>query len=185
MGLIRYSELRYMNPICRMIPRIWYQRSFSFQERSKKLFTSIIINCSFKWNCLGPLKINISLSSFFENFSTRARAFFLFLFFIIKNWCLKPVPKSVVYLNTAIWRLYRVSGVLIEYSAHNYRYSDVRPSETLILVILGHFFMLRIKIHEMSYLQHLKWPIAVRRPFLLSLYGVSGVVIEYSAHNCR
>ena len=26
---------------------------------------------------------------------------------------------------------------------------------------------------------------AVRRPFTLSLYGVSGVLIEYSAHNCR
>ena len=28
------------------------------------------------------------------------------------------------------------------------------------------------KIQEMGHLQHLKWPIAVRRPFLLSLYGV-------------
>ena len=26
---------------------------------------------------------------------------------------------------------------------------------------------------------------AVRRPFILNLYGVSGVLIEYSAHNCR
>ena len=26
---------------------------------------------------------------------------------------------------------------------------------------------------------------AVRRPFILSLYGVAGVLIEYSAHNCR
>ena len=37
----------------------------------------------------------------------------------------------------------------------------------------------------MDHLQHLKWPMAVRRQFILSLYGVSGVVIEYSAHNCR
>ena len=40
---------------------------------------------------------------------------------------------------------YGVSGVLIEYSAHNCRYFDFRPSETLILVILGPFFTLRIK----------------------------------------
>ena len=26
---------------------------------------------------------------------------------------------------------------------------------------------------------------AVRRPFILSLYGVAGVLIEHSAHNCR
>ena len=36
----------------------------------------------------------------------------------------------------------------------------------------------------MDHLQHLKWLMAVRRSFILSLYGVSGVVIEYSAHNC-
>ena len=42
-------------------------------------------------------------------------------------------------------RLYDVSGVLIEYSAHNCRYFDFRPFETLILVILGPFFMLRTK----------------------------------------
>ena len=39
------------------------------------------------------------------------------------------------------------------------------------------------KIEEMRLLQHLKWPIAVRIPFILSLYGVSGVLTEYSAHN--
>ena len=37
----------------------------------------------------------------------------------------------------------------------------------------------------MGHLQHLKWPMAVRTPFILSIYGVSGVLIEYSAHNCR
>ena len=37
----------------------------------------------------------------------------------------------------------------------------------------------------MAHLQHLKWPISVRRPFILSLCGVTGVLIEYSAHNCR
>ena len=44
-----------------------------------------------------------------------------------------------------ILSLYRVSGVLIEYSAHNCRYFDFRPSETLILVILRYFFTLRKK----------------------------------------
>ena len=44
-----------------------------------------------------------------------------------------------------ILSLYGVSGVLIEYSAHNCRYFDVRPSDTLILVILGDFFTLTIK----------------------------------------
>ena len=44
-----------------------------------------------------------------------------------------------------IMSLYWVSGVLIEYYAHNCKYVDVRPSETLILVILGHYFTLRIK----------------------------------------
>ena len=63
--------------------------------------------------------------------------------------------KELVYLNTAIWRLYRVSGVLIEYSAYNCRYSDVIPSDTLI----------------MGYLPHIKLPMAVRRPFIMSLYG--------------
>ena len=37
----------------------------------------------------------------------------------------------------------------------------------------------------MPHLQHLKWPIALRRQFILSLHGVSGALIEYSAHNCR
>ena len=37
----------------------------------------------------------------------------------------------------------------------------------------------------MAHLQQLKWPIADRKPFILSIYGVSGVLIEYSAHNCR
>ena len=44
-----------------------------------------------------------------------------------------------------ILRLYGVSGVLIEYSAHNCRYFDFIPSETLLFVILGHFFTLRPK----------------------------------------
>ena len=74
-------------------------------------------------------------------------------------------------------------GVLIEYYAHNCRHFYVRPSDTRILVILGHFFTLRIK--NPRNLQHLKWPIAVRTPFILSLYGISGVLIEYSAHNFR
>ena len=42
-----------------------------------------------------------------------------------------------------ILSLYGVTGVLIEYSAHNCRYFDFRPSETLILVILRLFFTLR------------------------------------------
>ena len=37
----------------------------------------------------------------------------------------------------------------------------------------------------MGDLQHLKWPMAVIIPFILSLYGASGVLIDYSAHNCR
>ena len=81
--------------------------------------------------------------------------------------------------------LYGVSGVVIEYSAHNCRYFDFRPFETLFLVNLRLFSPLGPKIQEMGHLQHLKWPMAVRRPFILSLYGVSGVVIEYSANNCR
>ena len=44
-----------------------------------------------------------------------------------------------------ILSLYGVSGVLIEYFAQNCRYFDFKPSETLISVILGHFFTLRIK----------------------------------------
>ena len=84
-----------------------------------------------------------------------------------------------------ILSLYGVSEVLMEYSAHNCRYFNFRPFETKILVILRLFSPLGPKIQEMGYLQHLKWPMAVRRPFILSLYGVSGVLIEYSAHNCR
>ena len=83
-----------------------------------------------------------------------------------------------------ILSLYGVSGVLIEYSAHNCRYFDFIPSETLIFVILGHFSPLGFKIQEIGHLQHTKWHMAVRRPFILSLYGVPGVLIEYSAHNC-
>ena len=41
------------------------------------------------------------------------------------------------------------------------------------------------KIQEMAHFQHLKWHMAVRRPFILSMYGVSVVLMEYSAHNCR
>ena len=80
---------------------------------------------------------------------------------------------------------YGVSWVLMEYSAYNCRYFDFRHFETLILVILRLFSQLGPKIQEMGHLQHLKWPMAVRRPFILSLYGVSGVLIEYSAYNCR
>ena len=83
-----------------------------------------------------------------------------------------------------ILNLYGVSGVLIEYYAHNFRYFDFRPFETLILVILRLFLPLGPKIQEMGHLQHLKWPMAVRTPFILSLYGVAGVLIEYSTHNC-
>ena len=84
-----------------------------------------------------------------------------------------------------ILSLHGVSGVLIEYSAHNCRYFDFRPFETLFLVILRLFSPLGPQIQEMVHLQHLIWPMTVRRPFILSLYGVSGVLIEYSAHNCR
>ena len=73
----------------------------------------------------------------------------------------------------------------MEYSAHNCRYLDFRPFETLILVILILFSPLGPNIQEMGHLQHLKWPMAVRRPFILSMYGVSGVLMEYSARNCR
>ena len=79
----------------------------------------------------------------------------------------------------------RVSGILIEYSAHNCRYLDFRPFETNILVILRLVSHLGPKIQEMGHLQQLKWPMAIRIPFILSLYGVSGVLTEYSAHNCR
>ena len=51
------------------------------------------------------------------------------------------------------------------------------PLETLILVILILFSPLGPNIQEMDHLQHLKWPMAVRIPFILSLYGVSGVLI--------
>ena len=84
-----------------------------------------------------------------------------------------------------ILSIYGVSGVLIEYSAHNCRYFDFRPFETMILFILRLFSPLGPKFQEMGNLQHLKWPMSVRRPFILSLYGVSGVLLEYSAHNCR
>ena len=78
-----------------------------------------------------------------------------------------------------------LQAFLIEYSAHNCRYFDFISSETLILVILGHFFTLWTRNKKMDHLQHLKWHMAVIRPFILSLYGVPGVLIEYSAHNCR
>ena len=84
-----------------------------------------------------------------------------------------------------ILSIYGVTGFLIEYSAHNCRYFAFRPSETLIWVMLRHFSPLGHKIQEIGNLQHLKWHMAVRTPFILSLYGVSGVLIEYSAHNCR
>ena len=84
-----------------------------------------------------------------------------------------------------IMSIYGVSGVLMEYSARNCRYLYFRPFETLILVILRLFSPLGPNIQEMGHLQYLKWPMAVIRQFILSLYGVSGVLIEYSAHNCR
>ena len=84
-----------------------------------------------------------------------------------------------------ILSLYGVSGVLIEYYAHNCRYLDFRPFDTLIVVIFRLFSPLGPQIQEMGHVQHLKWPMAVRIPFILSLYGVSGVLIEYYAHNCR
>ena len=84
-----------------------------------------------------------------------------------------------------ILSMYGVSGVIMEYSAHNCRYFDFIPFESMILVILRLFSPVGPKIKEMGHLQHLKWPVAVRRPFILSMYGVSGVLIEYSAHNCR
>ena len=44
-----------------------------------------------------------------------------------------------------ILSLYGVSGVLIADSAHNCRYFDFIPSETIIFAILGHFVTLRTK----------------------------------------
>ena len=84
-----------------------------------------------------------------------------------------------------ILSLYGVSGVVIEYSAHNCRYLDFRPSETLIWSFWDICSHLGPKILEMVHLQHIKRHMAVRRQFILRLYGVSGVLIEYSAHNCR
>ena len=80
-----------------------------------------------------------------------------------------------------ILSLYGVSSVIFNFylCAHNCSYFDFRPSETLILVIFRLFSPLGPKIQEMSHLQHLKWPMAVRRPFILSLYGVSGILIAY------
>ena len=83
-----------------------------------------------------------------------------------------------------ILSLYGVSGVLIEYSAHNCSYYYFRPFETLILVILILFSPLGPKIQEIGHLQHLTWHMAVRRPFILSMYRVPGVLMEYSSHNC-
>ena len=84
-----------------------------------------------------------------------------------------------------ILSIYEVSGVIIEYFAHNCRYFDFRPFETKILVILSIVSPLGPKTQEIGYLKHLKWPMTVRRPFILSMYGVSGVLMEYSAHNCK
>ena len=84
-----------------------------------------------------------------------------------------------------ILSLYGVSGVLIEYSAHNCRYFEIDPLRHCFLVILRLFSALGPQIQEMGHVKHLKWPMAVRIPFILSLYGVSGVLTEYSAHNCR
>ena len=98
---------------------------------------------------------------------------------------LQNLKWSMAVRTPFILSLYGVSGVLIEYSTHNCRYFDFRPYETLILVMLRLVSPLGPKIQEMGHLQHLKWPMVVRRPFILSLYGVAGVLIEYSAHNCR
>ena len=98
---------------------------------------------------------------------------------------LQQLKWHMAVIRPFILSLYGVARVVIEYSAHNCRHFDFRPFETLILVILRILSPLGPKIQEMSHLQHLKWPIAVRRPFIMSLYGVSGVLIEYSAHNCR
>ena len=95
------------------------------------------------------------------------------------------VKWPMVVIKSFILSLYGVSRVIIEYYAHNCRYFDFRPFETLILVILRLFINLRTQNPRNGHLQHLKWPMAVRRPFILSLYEVSGVLIEYSAHNCR
>ena len=81
--------------------------------------------------------------------------------------------------------LFGVSGVLIEYSAHNCRYFEIDPLRHCFLVILRLYSPLGPQIQEMGHLQHLKWTMAVTRLFILSMFGVSGVLIEYSAHNCR
>ena len=99
---------------------------------------------------------------------------------------LQHLKWHMVVSRQFILSLYGVAGVLIEHSAHNCRYFDFIPSETLIFVILGHFCSPLVpKIQEMGHLQHIKWTMEVRRPFILSLYGVAGVLIEYSANNCR
>ena len=68
-----------------------------------------------------------------------------------------------------ILSMYGDSGVLMEYSAYNCRYFYFRPFETLILVILRIFSPLGPKIQEIGYLQHIKWPMIVRRQFILSM----------------
>ena len=95
---------------------------------------------------------------------------------------LQHLKWHMAVIRPFILSLYGVPGVLIVFSAHNCRYFYFRPSETLILIL---FSPLGRKIQEMGHLQNLKWPMAVSRPFILSLYGVAGVLIEYSAHNCR
>ena len=90
---------------------------------------------------------------------------------------LQNLKWPIAVRRTFILILYGVSGVLIEYSAHNCRYFDFRLFETLMLVILRLFINLRTQIQQMGHLQHLKWPMDVRRPFLLRLYDVSGVLI--------
>ena len=98
---------------------------------------------------------------------------------------LEHLKWHISFRRPFVLSLYGVSGVLIAYCAHNCSYFDFRPSETLILVILRICSQLGPKIQEMGHLQHIKWPMVVRRLFLMSIYGVAGVLIVYSAHNCR
>ena len=50
---------------------------------------------------------------------------------------------------------------------------------------LKKYLQLWAEYSDIFNLEHLKWHMAVSRPFILCLYGVAGVLIEYSAHNCR
>ena len=78
----------------------------------------------------------------------------------------------MVVRTSFVLSLYGVSGVLIEYSAHNCRYCDFRPSETLIMVILGHFVTLRRQYPINGPSPTPQWPMVSQRPFIFSLYRV-------------